>query len=118
MTCLAVGAIAISLSGAAFSLHWTHSVEKEEWVERWSVQDQGLRLEEARVKGSGAGMEPGENARLVDGWWVWMPQTNVPFLMLAASGATGGGWKLCDENACWTIGTDPSEAIRIAPCTP
>jgi hypothetical protein len=35
---------------------------------------QGLELVQARVKGSGAGMEPPPEARLVDGWFQWQPR--------------------------------------------
>ncbi|MEZ5450817.1 MAG: DUF1850 domain-containing protein [Thiolinea sp.] len=37
------------------------------------MTEQGLQLLQARVKGSGAGMEPGDDAVLKDGWWVWQP---------------------------------------------
>ncbi len=94
MTCLLAGAMTLALAGPGFSLHWTHSVEKVEWIEDWQVQGRALRLERARVKGSGAGMEPGDGATLQDGWWTWAPGTVVPELHLAASGATGAGWRL------------------------
>lgn len=115
--CLMVGAAAMSLTGNGFSLHWTHSVEKVTWAENWIIQDNGLRLVEARVKGSGAGMEPGDDAVLQDGWWVWSPGTRVADLRLAASGATGGGWTLCDGPLCHELGAKPGEALVIAPCS-
>ncbi|WP_435259547.1 DUF1850 domain-containing protein [Thioclava sp. FR2] len=114
--CLMVGAVAMSLSGNGFSLHWTHSVEKITWSENWVVMGHALQLVEAKVKGSGAGMEPGEGAVLQDGWWVWSPMTRVPELRLAASGATGAGWTLCDGTACHELGAEPGEALMIAPC--
>ncbi|WP_245298749.1 DUF1850 domain-containing protein [Pseudotabrizicola sediminis] len=118
MTCLMAGAMVLALSGPAFSLHWTHSVEKTEWVEDWQVQPQGLRLTRARIKGTGAGMEPGPGAVQQDGWWVWSPGTEVPALHLAASGSTGAGWRLCDGATCHTLGETPEQSIRIAPCSP
>lgn len=111
-----VGATVLALSQPGFSLHWTHSVERVEWAETWQIATDGLHLTEARVRGSGAGMEPGEDAVLQDGWWVWQPGTVVADLHLAASGATGAGWRLCDGPTCHQIGQDPSAAIRIAPC--
>lgn len=116
MTCLLVGAVAITLQAPAFDLRWTHSVEQVEWAERWDVTDTGLRLAEARVKGSGAGMEPGEGAVLRDGWWVWSPGTEVAELRLAASGATGSGWRLCEGDTCRELGATPGEPVVIAPC--
>ena len=118
MTCLAVGAVLLTLSAPAFSLHWTHSVERVEWVEHWSVGETGLRLTEARVKGSGAGMEPGPGAVLRDGWWIWNPQTMVPELNLAASGTTHAGWRLCADGRCRELGAGAGEAIVISPCAP
>jgi hypothetical protein len=118
MTCLLVGGVAMMLAAPTFSLHWTHSVEKVIWQEDWVVEGAALRLETARVKGSGAGMEPGENARLVAGWWEWHPRTLVPSLVLAASGATQGGWVLCTSAGCETLGAKAGEALTLAPCAP
>ena len=74
-------------------------------------------LTEAAVKGSGAGMDPGPGAVLVEDWWVWAPDLPaVPDLILAASGETGGGWRLCDGAICHEIGAGPGAAIRLAPC--
>lgn len=118
MTCLMVGAMAVALSGPAFTLSWTHSVEKTVWAEDWRIVPDGLMLGTARVKGSGAGMEPGEGAVLLDGWWVWHPETRVPSLRLAASGATIGGWQMCDGDQCLDLGATAGEALLIAPCAP
>jgi hypothetical protein len=74
--CLAsVGAVK-TLSIAAFTLVWTHSSEKVDWQEDWRITPKGLELVQARVKGSGAGMEPPPEARLVDGGFQWRP--NAP----------------------------------------
>jgi hypothetical protein len=71
--CLASAGVVKTLSIAAFTLVWTHSIEKVEWQEDWRLTPQGLELVQARVKGSGAGMEPPADARLVDGWFQWRP---------------------------------------------
>ncbi len=115
--CLLVGATAVALASGGFDLTWRHSVEKTEWRESWNVAEGALQLTEAAVKGSGAGMDPGPGARLERGWWVWAPELPpVPALTLAASGATGGGWRLCDGATCREIGAAPGAAIRLAPC--
>jgi hypothetical protein len=112
-----IGVTALALAGQGFTLSWEHSVEKVEWRETWEVAADGLRLTEAAVKGSGAGMEPGEGARLDGGWWVWTPRLPpVPALDLAASGATRGGWLLCADGGCREIGAAPGEAVRLRPC--
>lgn len=117
MSCLLIGAVAISLSGDRFTLEWTHSVERVEWREEWIVNREGLRLLKAAIKGSGAGMEPGPNAMLEDGWWVWRPhRPPVPELVLAASGATASAWRFCDGPDCRDLGAEPGDAIVIKPC--
>jgi hypothetical protein len=116
--CLLVGAVALGLAGPDFTLRWMHSVEHVGWQEDWRIEEGGLRLVTARVKGSGAGMEPGEGARLVGDWWVWSPGTRVDSLHLAASGATGGGWELCPAGGagCIALGEQAAAPLQIAPC--
>lgn len=115
--CLMVGAVLTTLAAPDFTLAWRHSVEKVEWRETWSVEAAGLRLVEAAVKGSGAGMEPGDGATLRGGWWVWSPGLPpVSELVLAASGATGQGWRLCSGGSCRDIGTEPGAPVVLAPC--
>ncbi len=98
--CLATAALAVGLAVESFTLSWTHSVEKTEWRERWRIEGTELVLDEARVRGSGAGMEPPEGAVLADGWWVYRQPLRVPALELAVSGATGSGWQLCRDGHC------------------
>jgi hypothetical protein len=114
--CLSGGAAA-KLAVAAFTLAWTHSVEHVRWEEDWRVGPAGLELVAARIKGSGAGMEPPDGARLDGGWWTWTPEVPpLPELVLAASGATGGGWTLCAGATCLDLGTAAGAPIRLAPC--
>lgn len=114
--CLLVGTMVFALAVPTFTLRWTHSVERTVWAEEWKIDGQALHLMTARVKGSGAGMEPGADARLEDGWWVWSPGTTVPELHLAASGATGAGWEFCADGQCQSLGVTASAPLLIAPC--
>jgi hypothetical protein len=101
--CLASAGVVKSLSVAAFMLAWTHSIEKIEWQEDWRVTPQGLEIVEARVKGSGAGMEPPPEARLRDGWFHWKPTlTLLPEVALGNSGLAGE-WRICADGACRTL---------------
>lgn len=67
--CLAAGALHITLPIQQFTLRWQHSIEKIEWAEDWEVADGWLHLSQARIRGSGAGMEPPDGATLFDGVW-------------------------------------------------
>jgi hypothetical protein len=101
--CLASAGVVKTLSVAAFTLVWTHSIEKVDWQEDWHIAPDGLELVQARVKGSGAGMEPPLGARLVDGWFQWQPKrAPMPEVLLANSGAAGE-WRLCSAGNCRTL---------------
>ena len=101
--CLASAGVAKTLSIAAFTLVWTHSVEKIEWQEDWRAAPSGLELVQARIKSFGAGMEPPAEARLVDGWFQWQPaRAAMPELILGHSGAAGE-WRLCSGGDCRTL---------------
>jgi len=100
--CLASAGIVKTLALASFTLVWTHSIEKVEWQEDWRVGASGLELVQARVKGSGAGMEPPSDARLVDGWFQWQPHLLMPEVVLGNSGAAGE-WRLCADGQCRTL---------------
>ncbi len=101
--CLISAGVTKTLAMTAFTLVWTHSVEKIEWRESWRVTPPGLVLVEARVKGSGAGMEPPPEARLIDGWFVWQPhRAPMPDVVLGNSGMAGE-WRLCAKGECRTL---------------
>ena len=107
------------LAVSAFTLSWTHSVEKTRWEEDWRVTPAGLEITEARVKGSGAGMDPPEDAVFRDGWWAYRPKVGARSIVkLAASGATGGGWTLCAGGRCMELGKDTGAALELSACAP
>jgi hypothetical protein len=111
------GGASLHLAVAAFTLAWTHSVERVRWEEDWTVGPAGLSLVEARVQGSGAGMDPGPDARLEGGWWRWRPGLPPqPEVVLAASGATGGGWTLCAGGTCRELGGAAGGPLRLYAC--
>lgn len=115
--CLLSAGKTTMFAASIFTLSWTHSVQKTEWREEWSVTPAGLQLTQASVKGSGAGMEPGANAVLKDGWWTWQPDLPIQSrLSLAASGATGGGWTLCAGSDCREIGAEAGETAVLSSC--
>jgi hypothetical protein len=101
--CLASAGVAKALSLAAFTLVWTHSIEKVDWQEDWRVTPAGLELVQARVKGSGAGMEPPPEARLVDGWFTWRPARRALAEVALGNSGAAGEWRLCADGHCRTL---------------
>ena len=118
MICIATGAKTLVLAASAFTLPWTHSVEKTRWAEHWTAGPQGLVVTQGSVEGSGAGMEPPPDAVLKDGAYVYTPHLGpIPELVLAASGATVSGWKLCPEGGgCLTLGKRKGAPIVVRWC--
>jgi hypothetical protein len=113
--CLAGAGVAVAVSVGSFTLSWTHTVEKTEWIEEWQASEGELVLERARVKGSGAGMEPPAEATLEQGFYVWRPELSVLDILLRRD-AHAGDWRLCaagrcDEIAGW-LGRDV-DPVRI-----
>lgn len=110
---LIAGKTVACLAGVLFSLSWTHSVEKTQWIEHWGIQNQQLSLQKTFVKGSGAGIDPAPHARLVNGWYEWEPRDAliVPSISLANSGLTPDNWQLCQLNPD-TL--EPRECIDFA----
>lgn len=117
--CLYAGGKAIALAASAFTLAWTHTVEKTRWEEDWRLGPAGLELVEARIKGSGAGMEVPDGAVLKDGAWTYAPRlAPQPALLLARSGAAGQ-WEICTEGkGCFGFGADPDAPAEIRACRP
>ena len=113
---LAAGKVTV-LAVSTFTLSWTHSVEKVRWEEDWRVTPAGLEIAEARVKGSGAGMDPPEDAAFRDGWWFYEPKIGPrPSVRLAASGTASGGWTLCAGDACLEFGAEAGEPVELSAC--
>jgi hypothetical protein len=119
--CLIVaGVVRATLPGPEFTLAWTHSVEKTRWDESYRLAGDQLLLVEARVQGSGAGMEPPPDAWLRDGRWVWRPQSTHAELRLTRSTFTRD-YTLCAEGRCADLGdrvgtTAEGEIVSVRAC--
>lgn len=106
-----------------FTLAWTHSIEKVRWEEDYRLvgTPEALWLEAtaARIKGSGAGMEPPPDARWVNGWYTYTPaQQRVDALRLSRSEFTQD-YELCVSQTCrpmshW-VGAQPGTVV-VQPC--
>lgn len=99
-----------------FTLAWNHSIEKIRWEEDYQLTPDGLLLGEARVKGSGAGMEIPAGAELRDGSWHYRRQ--MPALQPLRVGRTpeAGDYQLCFDQGCHVLGEwlGPPRADRPA----
>jgi hypothetical protein len=97
--CLAAGAATAVLSVHSFTLAWTHSIARTRWEEDWQIRDRMLVIAEARIRGTGAGMEPPADAVLKDGVWHYKPAVGLAQLRLAHSPYTAG-YELCVDGRC------------------
>jgi hypothetical protein len=103
--CLALAASStapVFVPAERFTLAWTHSIEKVRWEEDYAVTPSPPTLHAlaARVRGSAAGMEPPDDARLVNGWYTYTPQMrHPPELRLTRSEFTAD-YELCLHGRC------------------
>ena len=119
--CIAVAQTVVALLPAtAFTLAWTHSVEKTEWREYWRIEEGRLRPVEATIGGSGAGMEPPSGAQLIDNLWHYVPATPPMSRLLLANSRSGEDYTLCWDGRCRSLAsflpTQHSEPIEFYPC--
>jgi hypothetical protein len=122
--CLAAGLISASVPFSAFTLAWTHSIEKIRWEEDYRVERSRpprLVLTQARIRGSGAGMEPPPDAVFANGVWHYRPKlAPLAKLRLTRSPYTAG-YDLCHAGRCRALasylpGIPRTSVIEIAPC--
>lgn len=119
--CIAAGSTLVVLAWQSFTLAWTHSIEKIRWEEDYRIEGPLLRLTEARVRGSGAGMEPPEGARLDEhGVWHYTPALPaLPMLRLTQSHYTAG-YELCHRGRCRPLLPDeahqPDGVVEVTAC--
>jgi hypothetical protein len=122
---LVAGVVRATLPGPEVTLAWDHSVEKIEWREQYRVDGERLRPTEARIRGSGAGMEAPPGAIRSDGAWVWRPDMPpLPELRLTHSTYTRD-YRLCDAQHCTPLaevagplGNGDVVTVRACPVIP
>lgn len=112
------GVIWAQLPLTEFTLAWNHSVEKIRWEEDYRIAADGLDLREARVRGSGAGMEIPEDAVLRDGSWHYRPQLPAlqPLRLGRSSAPAAGDYQLCTDTGChpladWLGAPNPQQPV-------
>ena len=90
----------VALPEGRFTLEWMHSIEKIDWEEDYLVAGGWLYLDEARVRGTGAGMEVPEGARLDHGVNRYRPHLRwFRELRLTRSPYTAD-YRLCVDGRC------------------
>lgn len=118
--CLAAGALVVAFPAQAFTLSWAHSVERIAWREDWRVVGEELVIDEARVEGSGAGMDPADGAALKDGTWRFRPSLPPLQRLRVAHSEFASDYSLCWSDKCELLATlldrGRADAIDIFPC--
>jgi hypothetical protein len=121
MLCLAAGAVGAMLAIDAFTLTWIHSIEKIRWEEDWRIESGALVVTEARIRGTGAGMEPPADAVLRNGIWHYRPHLPPQPVLRLSHSPHAGGYTLCTATLCAPLadslpGMDGHAIIEIKPC--
>jgi hypothetical protein len=93
------GTVWAELASERFTLAWRHSVEKVRWAEDYQVAGERLWLREARVRGSGAGMEVPAGALFEGGQWRYAPGLHLDRLRLGRT-PEAGDYELCVADRC------------------
>jgi hypothetical protein len=118
--CLVAGLVIAPL-GDAVTLRWTHSIQKTVWEEDYVLEQGGLRLAEARVRGTGAGMEPPAGAVLRDGAWHYVPSLRQLHKVELRHSPYAVPYEFCANGRCRTTATLlpglPEESVlTLQPC--
>lgn len=119
--CLVSGSLLAALPLTAFTLAWTHSIEKTRWEEDWRIVGKQLELHEARILGSGAGMEPPAGARLDNGVWRYRPSLAPMATLRLTHSPHTSGYSLCTADGCRPLadllpGIGENVVIEVSAC--
>jgi hypothetical protein len=119
--CLAAGAVSAVLAVESFTLSWIHSIEKIRWEEDWRIADHALVIDQARIRGSGAGMEPPGGSVLRNGVWHYRPALPPQAVLRLTHSPHVVGYTLCTTTVCTPLadhlpGIDNNAVIEIREC--
>lgn len=119
LICVAVGQFAVAIYAPRFTLSWEHSIEKVEWRETWKVRTKTMQPVEARIKGTGAGMEPPRHAVLKDGWMTYVPKSEPQSRLVLPDSGFAKPVRLClPKDGCRSLRAFlPREAPKDEPVT-
>jgi len=119
--CLSTGALHVALLTQNFTLAWMHSVEKIRWEEDWHIEGNNLYLRSARIKGTGAGMEPPLDAIFKNGVWNYTPKIKPLETLLLTHSPYTKEYELCIDATCKPLSTylpnlEESTTISLKAC--
>lgn len=119
--CLSAGALFATLHTQSFTLAWMHSVEKIRWEEDWKVENSTLLLTSARIKGTGAGMEPPLGSFFHDGAWHYTPTIKPLKSLILTHSPYTKEYELCIDFTCKPISSylpnlEESTTITLEVC--
>jgi len=117
--CISVGMATQVLPARGFTLAWQHTIEKQWWQEEYLVAGPWLFLVAARIRGSGAGMEPPVGAMLVDGAWVYRPADPWRRSITLAHSEFGDDYRLCIDGRCRALSAvlgGKKGPVTLQPC--
>jgi hypothetical protein len=98
--CLSGGDVHATIDAPRFTLVWRHSIEKIDWEEDYVVAGDWLYLSGARIRGTGAGMEPPPDAQRVGGVYVYRPDTRWFRELDLARSSFVQDYRVCVEGRC------------------
>lgn len=102
--CISVATKVVALPTETFTLRWQHTVEKTLWEEDYVVAGGWLLLTRARIRGSGAGMEPPDGAVKDGDGWSYRPADRWHRSVALARSEFGDDYELCIRQSCRRLG--------------
>lgn len=98
--CLVAGSTQVVIPTHSFTLRWQHSIEKIDWEEDYLIAGDWLYLSSARVRGSGAGMEPPADSFYANGVWHYRPLLRWNQSLILTRSEIVRDYDLCLDGQC------------------
>ncbi|MCS6944356.1 MAG: DUF1850 domain-containing protein [Sutterellaceae bacterium] len=117
--CLSAAGVRVVLPVSAFTLRWQHTVERVLWEEDYVVRSGRLYPTAARIRGSGAGMEPPAGAVLRQGVWHYRPTAPPLMELVLARSEFGADYEFCAQGVCRPLSRwvpAASGPVRVSSC--
>lgn len=105
--CLLAGSYQAQIPVDRFTLRWQHSIEKIDWEEDYLIVGNWLFLDRARVRGSGAGMEPPPGSVYAKGVWHYRPAPDMRWTqnLLLTRSEFARDYDMCVQGVCQPLAT-------------